>query len=108
MSVEHELVLGTDRVAERYEARVVASPLDEHLFALAILPDVERRRRDVDDELRSGKREVGRRRPGLPEVLTDSRSEERLAEAKQEEVVPGREVAVLVEDPVVRQEALAI
>ena len=60
-------------VAEGDEARVVARADAEHLLALAVLADVERRGGDVDDELRAGEREVGRRRAGLPDVLADRR-----------------------------------
>ena len=108
VAVEDQLVLPADRVAERDEARVVARADAQHLLALAVLADVERRRRDVRDQLRAGEREVGRRRPGLPDVLADRRPDEHLAEAEQEQVAAGREVAVLVEDAVVRQEALAV
>ena len=108
MAVEDQLVLPADRVHERDEARRVPGALLEHLLALAVLADVERRRRDVDQQLRAGKREVGRRRAGLPHVLADRHADERLAEAEQDEVAAGREVALLVEDAVVRQEALAV
>ena len=70
--------------------------------------DVERRGRDVGQQLRAGQREVGRRRPRLPHVLADGRADERAAELEQQQVARGREVAVLVEDAVVRQEALAV
>ena len=106
--VEDQLVLSADRVAERDEARVVARAHLQHLLALAVLADVERRRRDVRDQLRAREREVGRRRAGLPDVLADRRPDEHVAEAQQEEVVARREVAVFVEDAVVRQVALAV
>ena len=87
---------------------VVARARGQHLLALALLADVERRGRDVRDQLRAGEREVGRGRPGLPDVLADRRADERVAVLEQDEVAAGREVAVLVEDAVVRQEALAV
>ena len=108
MAVEDQLVLAADRVAERDEARVVARADAQHLLALAVLADVERRGRDVGDELRAGEREVGRGRAGLPDVLADRRADQDVAEAQQEQVAAGREVAVLVEDAVVRQVALAV
>ena len=46
--------------------------------------------------------------PGLPDVLADRRPDERAAELEQEQVAARREVAVLVEDAVVGQEALAV
>jgi hypothetical protein len=108
VSVENQLVLAADRVAERDEAGVVARTRDEHLLALDLATDVERRRADVHEQLRAREREVGRRRPRLPHVLADGQTDERLAELEQHELAPGREVAVLVEDAVVRQESLAV
>ena len=106
--VEDQLVLAADRVAERDEAGVVARARGEHLLALAVAADVERRGREVDEQLRAGEREIGRGRPGLPHVLADRRPDQRAAVLEEKEVVAGREVAVLVEDAVVREEALAV
>ena len=108
MPVEDELVLAADAVAERDEAGVVARARDEHLLALAVAADVERRRGDVDEQLGAGEREVGRGRAGLPHVFADRQPDERLAVFQQDQVTARREVPVLVEDAVVRQEALAI
>src|SRR5205085_9865764 len=47
-------------------------------------------------------------RPRLPDVLADRRPDERTAVLEEQQVVAGREVAILVEDAVVRQEALAV
>ena len=106
--VEDELVLAADGVAEREEARVVPRARDEHRLALAVLADVERRGGQVRDQLRAREGEVGRRRAGLPHVLADGRPDQDLAVLEQHELVAGREVAVLVEDAVVRQEALLV
>ncbi len=99
--VEDELVLAAGHVAERDERRVVARAGGEHLLPLAVLADVERRRRHVHEQLRAGQREVGRRRSGLPHVLADRHADECLAEPQQHEVATGREVPVLVEHAVV-------
>ncbi len=106
--VEDELVLAADRVAQRDEAGVVECAHTQHLFALAILADVERGGGDVRDQLCATEGEIGRGRAGLPDVLADRRPDPHIAEAQEKEVVAGREVAVLVEDAVVRQVALAI
>jgi hypothetical protein len=106
--VEDQLVLPPDEVAERHVGARVARTRDEHLLAVFGLADVERRGRQVDDQLRAGEREVGRRRAGLPHVLADRRADQDVAVLQQEEVVPRREVAVLVEDAVVGQETLAV
>ena len=48
-------------------------------------------------------RELGRRRPGDPHVLADRDPDPRAGDVDQREVAPGGEVALLVEDAVVRQ-----
>ena len=58
-AVEDQLVLAADRVAVGDEAGVVARPRGQHLFALAVLAEMERRRGDVRDELRTAESEVG-------------------------------------------------
>ena len=73
MAVEDQLVLAPDRIAEGDEARVVACPVAQHLLTLDLLADVERRRRDVRDQLRARERHVGRRRARLPDVLAHRR-----------------------------------
>ncbi len=108
VTVEHELVLAADEVAEGDVRACVARTRDEHLFALLGLPDMERRRREIDDELCSRESEVGRGWPGLPDVLADRDPDGGLAEAEDDEVASLREVPVLVEDAVVRKEVLAI
>ena len=108
MPVEDQLVLAAHRVAERDEARVVSRAGHEHLLALDLLTDMERRRTDVHEQLCAGERKVGRRRSGLPHVLADRHADKRLADFEQDEVVARCEVAVLVEDSIVRQEALAV
>src|SRR5439155_26538952 len=79
-----------------------------HLLALAALPDMERRRGDVRDHVRAGDREVGGRRAGLPDVLADGRADQGGAAADEHELPARLEVAVLVENPVVREEALVV
>ena len=108
VAVEDELVLAADEVAEREVRARVAGARHEHLLPLLGLADVERRGREVDDQLRAREREVGRRRPGLPDVLADREPDGRLSEPKQDELAPLGEVAVLVEDAVVREEVLAV
>ena len=108
MAVEDQLVLAADGVAEGDETGVVARAGGEHLLALAIAEDVERRGREVGQDLRAGESELGRRRPGLPHVLADRGADQRAAVLEQQELSTGCEVAVLVEDAVVRQEPLAV
>ena len=108
MPVEDQLVLAAHGVDEGDVADVVSRARLEHLLPLAVLADVERGSRDVHDQLRAGEREVGRGRARLPDVLAHRRPDQCLAVLEQDEVVTGREVAVLVEDAVVRQEPLAV
>jgi hypothetical protein len=108
VSVEDQLVLAADGVAEGDEACVVARAGGEHLLALAIAAEVERRGRDVRQELRPGECEIGGGRPRLPHVLADRRPDQRAAVLEQEQIAGRREVAVLVEDPVVREKPLAV
>ncbi len=105
--VEHQLVLAADEVAEGEVCRVVARARHEHLLSILGLADVERRGREVHEQLRAGQREIRRRWARLPDVLADRRADEHVAEAAAERQLPSlREVAVLVEDAVVRQELL--
>ena len=108
MPVEDQLVLPPDGVAEGDEARVVGRAHLQHLFALAVLADVEGRCGDVRDQLRARQRQVGRRRPRLPDVLADRRADDDVAEREQKEIAAGSEVAVLVEDAVVRKVVLLV
>ena len=108
VAVEDELVLGADRVHERDPARVVARARGQHLLALERPCRVERRRGDVRDDVRARQREIGRGRPRLPDVLADSRPDERVPAAEEHEAATGLEVTVLVEDAVVGQEVLRV
>ncbi len=108
VSVEDELVLAPDCIHERDVTHVVARASGQHLLALAFLADVERRGRDVRDQLCAREGEVGRGRTRLPDVLADGGADEHVAVLEQDEVAAGGEVAVLVEHAVVRQEALVV
>ena len=106
--VEDELVLASDGIHERDVTDVVARASGQHLLALALLADVKRRGRDIRDQLCAREREVGRGRSRLPDVLADGGADEHVAVLEQDEVAARREIAVLVEHPVVREEALAV
>jgi hypothetical protein len=106
--VEDELVLSADEVAERDVDGIVARPCHEHLLAVLRLADVEGRGREVDEQRRPREGEVGRRRPGLPDVLADRRRDEHVSQLEEEEVAAAGEVPVLVEHAVVREEVLAV
>ena len=108
VSVEDELVLPTDEVAEGEVGAGVARSRHQHLLPLFRLADVEGRCGEIDDELRAGEGEVSRGRAGLPQVLADRGPEIDVSQVEQQEVAPLGEVAVLVENAVVREELLAI
>ena len=77
VAVEDELVLAADGVAEREEARVVARARDEHLLALALLADVERRRGEV--RRAAPRRRARGRSPAAPAATRPRRSSGRRA-----------------------------
>ena len=108
MSVEDQLVLAAHRVAERDEARVVPRAGHEHLLTLVRPADVERRRREVHDQLGAREREIGRRRAGLPQVLAHRDADECLAVLEQDQIAARCEIAILVEHAVIGEEALAV
>ena len=108
VAVEDEFVLSADEIAEREVGARVASARHEHLLTVLGLADVERRRREVHDQLRSREREVRRRRARLPDVLADREPNGRLPDPEEDEFTALREVAVLVEHAVVREEVFAV
>ena len=108
MPVEEQLVLAADEVAEGEIGRVVAGPGDQHLLPVLRLADEVRGGREVDDQLRAGEREIGGGRPRLPDVLADRRPDEDLAVPEQDQLPARGEVALLVEDAVVGEKALAV
>ena len=108
MAIEDELVLSADEIAEREVGARVASTRHEHLLTVLGLADVVRRCREVHDQLRSRERQVGRRRARLPDVLADREPDGRLPDPEEDELTALGEVAVLVEDAVVREEVLAV
>ena len=108
VTVEDELVLAADEIAEEDDGGVVARALDEHLLALERLAGVVRRRREVHDHLRAGERLGGGRGARLPDVLADREAERGAVQLDQRRLGAGLEVAGLVEDPVVRQEHLPV
>ena len=106
--VEDELVLAPDQVAEQDGGQVVAGALHQHLLALVGLPGVIGRRGEVHDHLRARQRLGAGRRPRLPDVLADGQADRRPVQPEQRGLLAGLEVAVLVEDAVVRQEHLPV
>jgi hypothetical protein len=108
VTVEDELVLAADGVHERDPGDVVAGADAEHLLALPPFAEMERRGRDVGDDVCASEREVGGRRARLPDVLADRGADECLAKGEEDEFLPGLEVPVLVENAVVRKEALVV
>ena len=106
--VEDELVLPSHQVAEGEIRRVVAGARDQHLLPLLGLADVERRGGDVHEQLHPRQGEVGGGRARLPDVLAHRRPDQHVAHAQREQLPAFGEVAVLVEDAVVRQEVLAV
>ena len=80
----------------------------EHRLALAALAREVRGGRGVDDQRRARERLLGRRMARRPDVLADRQPDAEVAEVEHDRVVAGLEVALLVEDAVVRQQRLAV
>ena len=87
--VEDELVLAADRIAERDPNAALLRARREDGLALLRSADVERRRREVDDQLGTGRGEVGRRRPGDPHVLADRDPDPRARHVDDGELATG-------------------
>ena len=76
--------------------------------SLRALAAVVRRSVDVEAEFRTGQRHLIERRARIPDVLANADPERDVAGAVDRHAAPGREVALFVEDPVVRQVLLVI
>ena len=80
----------------------------EHLLSLRVLADVKGRRGEVDEEVGACGRALDRGRAGLPQVLAHREADRRLAALQEGDLRSGLEVPLLVEDAVVREQALAV
>ncbi len=108
MTVEDELVLTADEIAECDVGKVVAGALDQHPLSLRALAVVVRGGGDVDDHLRAGECLVSCRRARLPDVLADREADRRAADPDSGRCAAGLEVALLVEYAVVRERHLSV
>ena len=108
-AVEHELVLAADEVRVDDRHRRVRRARREHRLALGEALRVVRRRVEVDDQLGAA-RGLGEDRPGrAPRVLADRDPDLHARDVEQRQRLLRRdEVALLVEDRVVRQQLLAV
>ena len=108
-AVEHELVLAADQVHVEHRHRRVGGAGREHRLALVDAPGVVRRRVDVDDELGAPGGLRADRPVRAPGVLADRTADAHAGDHEQRPVDGRRrEVALLVEHRVVRQEVLAV
>src|SRR5439155_128589 len=107
-AVEHQLVLAAHHVDERQPDDVVGGARGDHALAEAGLARVVRRAVDGHDQLGAGQRLRGRRPRRIPDVLADVDGHARLAEREDRRLAPRLEIAVLVEDAVVRQVLLVV
>ena len=109
VTVEYELVLPADGVAERQEATLVAAASRKQLLPLPALALVIRRGRKIEDYLRAALQDGPFRRTARqPDVLADRDAQALAVEFDDDRLVSGREVAPLVEDGVVGQVVLAV
>src|SRR5581483_260546 len=108
VAVEDELVLPADRVDVGDEGAVVGRALGDHPLALDSLGRVVGRAVDVDQQLRAVLRLPRHRAGGIPAVLAHGEADANAVLLEDRALVAYREVALLVEDAVVRQENLVI
>ena len=109
MAIEHQLVLTTDHVEVDHRYAGSSGPLAEHLLPGHGLPVVIRRPIDVDEHLRSRLCLGLGRTIRKPDVLADGNAARDPCHVPKERGFLARnEISLLVEDPVVRQEDLAI
>ena len=107
-AVEHQLVLTAHHVDVGDAHQIVHGARRDHLLAEAGLAGVVGRAVDVDDELGAGQRLDGGRPRRIPDVLADVDGERRVARHEDRRLGARLEVAVLVEDAVVRQVLLVV
>src|SRR5829696_9005339 len=101
--VEDEFVLPAHQVAEDHVATVVGGPYREHPLPEGTLAPVVGRSRDVQEHARTAKGLLARGPARVPDVLADAHPNERAVEPQDGGARAFAEVAVLVEDAVVRQ-----
>src|SRR5918997_3715170 len=102
VAVEDELVLATREVAEEYVATVADSPHAQHPFPGGALPPVVRGGRDVEEDASPAEGLLAGRATGVPDVLAHAHPNEGVAQIEDRGSSTLPEVAVLVEDAVVR------
>ena len=108
-AVEHQLVLAADQVHVDQRAGGVEGPGGEHPLPLRQPGCVVGRGVEVDDQLGPARRLVGDGPVGRPRVLADHDADPDAPDDEElARVVAGGEVALLVEDPVVGQQPLAV
>ncbi len=108
-AVEHQLVLTAHLVHVDQRARGVGGAGGQHPHPLRQAAGVVRRRVDVDDELGTSRRLLGDRATRTPCVLADAHPHAHTTDHEQLGFLhAGREVALLVEDGVVRQQTLVV
>ncbi len=108
VAVEDELVLAADGVHEHDRRLVVHGALHEHPLAGDAVSAPVRRGRQVHEHLRSGQGLAHRGGPRLPDVLADGDSDRDPVHLEDQRLGSGLEVALLVEDAVVREVDLAV
>ena len=108
VAVEDELVLAAHGVHEYHGGEVVDRTLDQHALAPGAHAAPIRRGRQVDDHLGARERLGHGRGTGLPDVLADAEPDRHAVQLDDRGLGARLEVALLVEDAVVRQVHLAV
>src|SRR4029077_12740495 len=105
---EDKLVLATDLVDVSDVRPIVRRATGDHLLARSAFAAVVRRAVDVDQELGAVIGLPGHRARRIPAVFADRHADPDARQLEYWRPVAGREIALLVEDPVVRQEDLVV
>ena len=108
VSVEHQLVLTSDQIADRERRPGLPCPILHHPLPIRPPSTVVRRGGRIDDQARAGERLHRGGWPRVPDVLADRQPDPDSGDVDQGRGVARLEVAALIEDAVVRKQDLPV
>jgi len=108
LTVEDQLILAAHSIGVGHDDVALSRPFSEHLEPFFALSFVVRRGIDVDNHLGACQGKGARGSFAEPDVLADVHAELYSPQGDEGIAVPGTEIAVLVEDTVVRQQDLVV
>ncbi len=107
-AVEDQLILPADEIHVGDDAAGVGGARGKHTLARGLLAHVEGGGAEVEQHLGAGICLDRRRAAGIPDILADVDADDHAVDHEDRRALAGLEVAVLVEDAIGRQEALAV